>query len=567
MESEDKNIIQFSDVNDTELYKKFSNLDFLFQNLFNEKEEESKRIEIFFDYFKETPNYTYFYIKLLSYFAEVRANDRKIVALILKKIFEDFPDKKSEYLSIFNSHSYMLLTDIAIMEKFIEENDEYGPNPLIYDNYEPNSFSYFVKNDMIDQLKQSLYINTEYNINQPLYQDSTEGLPQYLLYKTQTITLLDISCYFGAINCFKYFIMNNCEISEYTADYAIAGGNFEIIHIVEQKKVSFDETLPISIEFHRNDISNWLLLNYNTSYQLKDSIQFYDIPSFIYKIIHKDYTGNEIYDILEYSCNTGMIQILQFGLDDLHLDPNYHDDHISPPISTAIFNHQTHIINYLINQKHVNISIPENYLEFTPILLASREGLLDTIKLLIQNGADPNEKCHEYTPLILAVRNKNISIVRYLIEEQHVMFIKNNLLLLACENGDLPMIQYFIEKQHADIHVNEKGKTLLHIACFRGNVEVIKYLMNLYPFDVEAKDEKGQTPLFYAVQSLNNVEYLVEELHANVNQQDKKGCTPLHYCTFVSQEHYKYLYEYLCQHGADPDIKDKSGDSPKDILY
>ena len=69
MESENAKILQFSDVNDTELYKKFSNLDYLFQNLFNEKEEESKRIEIFFDYFKENPTYTYFYIKLLHYFA------------------------------------------------------------------------------------------------------------------------------------------------------------------------------------------------------------------------------------------------------------------------------------------------------------------------------------------------------------------------------------------------------------------------------------------------------------------------------------------------------------------
>ena len=448
------------------------------------------------------------------------------------------------------------------MEKFIEADNDYDSYLLIYDNYEPDSISYFIKNDMIDQLKQFLYNNTEYNINQPFKQYRTEGLPQVFLYQTQSITLLDISCYFGAINCFKYFIMNNCEISEYTAGYAIAGGNFEIIHILEQKKVSFDETLPISIEFHRNDISNWLLLNYNTSYQLKDSILYYDIPSFLYKIIRKDYTGNEIYDILEYSCYTGIIQILQFGLDDLHLDPKYHNDDINFPITTAICNHHTHIINYLITQKHVDIS-KSHYLGFTPILSACREGLLDTVKLLIQNGADPNEKYERYTPLKLAVTNKHISIVKYLVEEQHVN-IENNL-LSACETGDLPIIQYFIEKQHADIHVSEKGETLLHAACIRGNVDVIKYLMNLYPFDVEAKDEKGKTPLIYAVKSLNfpSVKYLVEELHANVNQQDNKGRTSLHYSTFVSQE----LYEYLCQHGADLDIKGKNGVTPKDMLH
>ena len=154
-------------------------------------------------------------MRLLSFFALVRPNDRKIVASILKKIFEYFPDEKSEYLSIFSRHSYMLLTDIAIMEKFIEADDDYDSYLLIYDNYEPDSISYFIKNDMIDQLKQFLYNNTEYNINQPLKQYRTEGLPQVLLHQTQTITLLDISCYFGAIHCFKYFVMNNCEISDY----------------------------------------------------------------------------------------------------------------------------------------------------------------------------------------------------------------------------------------------------------------------------------------------------------------------------------------------------------------
>ena len=42
------------------------------------------------------------------------------------------------------------------------------------------------------------------------------------------------------------------------------------------------------------------------------------------------------------------------------------------------------------------------------------------------------------------------------------------------------------------------GKTLLHTACYHGNFEIVKYLVNDKIIEVDVVDFKGRTPLFFA---------------------------------------------------------------------
>ena len=77
--------------------------------------------------------------------------------------------------------------------------------------------------------------------------------------------LLDLSAFYGSLLIFKYCIMNECIPTIETCKYAIAGGNYEIIHILEQHALSFDDCRNISIAFHRYELTEWLDTHYEHS--------------------------------------------------------------------------------------------------------------------------------------------------------------------------------------------------------------------------------------------------------------------------------------------------------------
>ena len=65
----------------------------------------------------------------------------------------------------------------------------------------------------------------------------------------------------GSVKCFRYLLLNN-SIPTDIKYRAIEGGNTEIIRILEQHDVSFDDTLATCIRYHRNFLIDWLLENY-----------------------------------------------------------------------------------------------------------------------------------------------------------------------------------------------------------------------------------------------------------------------------------------------------------------
>ena len=66
-----------------------------------------------------------------------------------------------------------------------------------------------------------------------------------------SVSLIDFCCLFGSVECFKYLLLNKCEISNLTLKYSIAGGNQDIINILKEKGHSFEECLETSVKYHR----------------------------------------------------------------------------------------------------------------------------------------------------------------------------------------------------------------------------------------------------------------------------------------------------------------------------
>ncbi|KAJ0404201.1 hypothetical protein P43SY_002044 [Pythium insidiosum] len=84
-------------------------------------------------------------------------------------------------------------------------------------------------------------------------------------------------------------------------------------------------------------------------------------------------------------------------------------------------------------------------------------------------------------------------------------------------------------------------------------------------FDINSEDDKGNTLLLIACQNVNvkMVEYLVGK-RANVNHKNAQGNTPLHFAMAYDAE--GKLGEYLIAHGADDTIENVHGLTPYDGL-
>lgn len=75
--------------------------------------------------------------------------------------------------------------------------------------------------------------------------------------------IIEAAAFYGSAKIFNYLVMNKANYNSSIAKFAIAGGNFDVLHFLETSnpKVSFNsqELLTFSIYFHRQAIFEWLI--------------------------------------------------------------------------------------------------------------------------------------------------------------------------------------------------------------------------------------------------------------------------------------------------------------------
>ncbi|XDB50956.1 hypothetical protein AB1E18_004510 [Capra hircus] len=91
---------------------------------------------------------------------------------------------------------------------------------------------------------------------------------------------------------------------------------------------------------------------------------------------------------------------------------------------------------------------------------------------------------------------------------------------------------------------NEEGCTPLHLACRKGDTEVLAELVQHCRANVDATDNSGETAFHYAVQSDNSqvLQLLGKNASGGLNQVNNQGLTPLHLaCQLGKQEMVRVL--------------------------
>ncbi|KAF6340187.1 phospholipase A2 group VI [Rhinolophus ferrumequinum] len=94
---------------------------------------------------------------------------------------------------------------------------------------------------------------------------------------------------------------------------------------------------------------------------------------------------------------------------------------------------------------------------------------------------------------------------------------------------------------------NEEGCTPLHLACRKGDGEILVELVQYCHAQMDVTDNNGETAFHYAVQSDNSqvLQLLGKNASAGLNQLNNQGQTPLHLaCQLGKQEMVRVLLLY-----------------------
>ena len=141
---------------------------------------------------------------------------------------------------------------------------------------------------------------------------------------------------------------------------------------------------------------------------------------------------------------------------------------------------------------------------------------------------------------------------------------ENTPLIVAIRNNEVETVKALLE-QGADVNDRDlDGNTPLHIAMLHTrSTEIMEVLVKARP-DLGVQNRSGQTPLHFIDEDtvFDNFKSLVD-LGININGQDKFGATPLH---FAVQEYRVDIVKLLCERGADVSLVDSYGHTPLDSV-
>jgi ankyrin repeat protein len=210
----------------------------------------------------------------------------------------------------------------------------------------------------------------------------------------------------------------------------------------------------------------------------------------------------------------------------------------------------------------------------SPLLIAIVNGHYELASLLIDRGANPNvADANGRTPLYAAIDLRNVQWSQApapeLPQATHMAMIDK--LLAAGADPNIKIAGKVGHRGSFDMRWSDlKGGTAFSRAAWNGDIEVMRLLL-AKGADPAVVTEKGETALLLLAgagwplgqgylrseeEITAALELLVEELGLDVNAATTEGITPVIGAIFKGDN---YVVQYLVDHGARLDVKDKAG--------
>lgn len=288
------------------------------------------------------------------------------------------------------------------------------------------------------------------------------------------IAFIDYSAFCGSLKCFKYLFLEKVPISSSTFNYAVQGGNTEIIHILDQNnnelKKNGSEFIKSAICYHRNDIFDWLIENSSKSFtdfnELLNIALMNGNAHVVSKVIENGMNLNciefhNLSKIIEYACSNGFYKILLY---------------LSKLVSFSDFFDPK-------NKKYPNTPLNKitryvgDDLNSSTIKEAVRFGNFKIFELIF-NSIKERYSIEIREAIIEAAKFGNIEIVKYLIDKINYQLSNVDLVNAICysiESGCEELIDYLFNQMKDFTLINE----ILIRACTVQNLTIVKRLVQM----------------------------------------------------------------------------------------
>ncbi|KAJ8669780.1 hypothetical protein QAD02_001039 [Eretmocerus hayati] len=209
----------------------------------------------------------------------------------------------------------------------------------------------------------------------------------------------------------------------------------------------------------------------------------------------------------------------------------------------------------------------------TPLHLAVISRCPEIVKVLLDNGADRHSRnWNEETPLILAAKMQNITLIDLLLSnESSNLEDLNHLshLHIACMRGNLEVVKVLLSKskrEALDAAVKTSSMywsqfTPLHFAVLFEQIEVVEYLLNCGS-DMTIKDTKELTPLHLAYEQRNEMiidMLLAAQAYKFTNPTNAQRLSHFH---IACARDNVLIVEHFMKSDVDINLKTKDGWSP-----
>ena len=376
-----------------------------------------------------------------------------------------------------------ILKDDELLE-LLQKNDWEMFRDLIEYGYTANTLEYAIKFDDL-KLMLKIWKGDEYYLNMKMDENKWEAT-EWKCYNP-----LSFAARYGAIDCFRYLLKRGAEPDENICENAVIGGNKEIIEAAASMEGDFLECLKPAAMYHRYDIFDWIIANYQTEkLQISTAVAYANWPAFLFCAAN----GADIRDT-NFDYTSALHWAAYWGI--------------------------PYVMEVCLSDSRAQIDYVDGY-KMTPLIWAALEGNIDMIEMLLKKGAKL-DACPTTTPLIEAVRNGHQEAAEYLLSQ-----------------GD-------------DIEMSDKyGFTVLHVVPFYGNVQFAQMLLDNGAI-LDAESDKKQTPLHIAAKhgSLQLCKLFLKK-GAEIDAQDINEETPLFYAVRNNQP---AIVKFLVNNGADITIK------------
>ncbi|XP_046563508.1 ankyrin repeat domain-containing protein 50-like [Haliotis rubra] len=289
-----------------------------------------------------------------------------------------------------------------------------------------------------------------------------------------------------------------------------------------------------------------------------------------------------------------MVDILVSKGSELHLLA----DNTNNILHEACIGGHVDMVKYVLSQKVADINIRGQYGR-TPVMLAAEMGHRAVFDLLVREGADVS----------LVDDNKN-NILHVACIGGHVDMVKNVLsqkvadinsrgqygrtpVMLAAEKGYRAVFDLLVRKG-ADVSlVDDNKNNILHVACFGGHVDMVKYVLSQKVADINSSGQYGRTPMMMAARKghrevfdvlvregadvslvddyrdnilhvacigghVDMVKYVLSQKVADINSRGQYGRTPV---MMAAVKGHREVFDLLVREGADVSLVDDDGNN------